>query len=70
MEEARANLERLEDVISEVERAVRSLKRQAGKARRYNRLREAMDRLEKLFSVKRAARQEKQLVQNGLVRRG
>ena len=36
LEEARANLERLDDVISEVERAVRSLKRQANAARRYN----------------------------------
>jgi chromosome segregation protein len=36
LEEARANLERIDDVISEVERAVRSLKRQANAAQRYN----------------------------------
>ena len=35
LEEATANLLRLDDVISEVERALRSLKRQASKARRY-----------------------------------
>jgi len=35
LEEARANLLRLEDVIGEVERALRSLKRQASAARRY-----------------------------------
>ncbi len=36
LEEARLNLDRLDDVIGEVERAVRSLKRQANAARRYN----------------------------------
>ncbi|HVR28179.1 MAG TPA: AAA family ATPase [Thermoanaerobaculia bacterium] len=35
LEEANANLERLEDVILEVERSVRSLKRQASAARRF-----------------------------------
>jgi chromosome segregation protein len=35
LEEARANLLRLDDVIGEVERALRSLKRQANAARRY-----------------------------------
>ncbi|HLE84251.1 MAG TPA: chromosome segregation protein SMC, partial [Thermoanaerobaculia bacterium] len=35
LEEARANLLRLDDVIGEVERALRSLKRQASAARRY-----------------------------------
>ncbi|HSL84315.1 MAG TPA: hypothetical protein VLF66_16195, partial [Thermoanaerobaculia bacterium] len=35
LEEARANLLRLDDVIGEVERALRSLKRQAGAARRF-----------------------------------
>src|SRR6185295_4368778 len=35
LQEATANLLRLDDVISEVERALRSLKRQAGAARRY-----------------------------------
>jgi chromosome segregation protein len=35
LEEAQANLDRLEDIVSEVERALRSLRRQAGAARRY-----------------------------------
>jgi chromosome segregation protein len=35
LQEATANLLRIDDVISEVERALRSLKRQAGAARRY-----------------------------------
>jgi len=35
LEEARANLLRLDDVVGEVERALRSLKRQANAARRY-----------------------------------
>ncbi len=35
LSEAEANLMRLDDIISEVERALRSLKRQAGAARRY-----------------------------------
>ena len=35
LEEATANLVRLDDIIAEVERALRSLKRQAGAARRY-----------------------------------
>ncbi len=35
LEEARANLSRLDDVLSEVQRAMRSLKRQANAAKRY-----------------------------------
>jgi chromosome segregation protein len=35
LEEARANLARLDDIVSEVERSLRSLKRQANAARRY-----------------------------------
>ena len=35
LEEATANLLRLDDIVSEVERSLRSLKRQAGAARRY-----------------------------------
>ena len=41
LEEARANLARLDDILSEVARAMRSLKRQANAAKRY---REAQDR--------------------------
>jgi chromosome segregation protein len=35
LEEARANLARLDDIVSEIERSLRSLKRQANAARRY-----------------------------------
>lgn len=48
LESAKQNLSRLNDIISEVERQVNSLKRQAQKARRYRRLREEMRSLQKL----------------------
>ncbi|HWN98272.1 MAG TPA: AAA family ATPase [Blastocatellia bacterium] len=48
LESAKHNLTRLNDIISEVERQVNSLKRQAQKARRYQRLREEMRSLMKL----------------------
>lgn len=41
LEEARDNLSRLDDILSEVERSLRSLKRQAGAARRFNERKEA-----------------------------
>jgi chromosome segregation protein len=47
LESAKQNLTRLNDIISEVERQVNSLKRQAQKARRYRRLREEMRGLQK-----------------------
>ncbi|HET9532785.1 MAG TPA: hypothetical protein VFQ92_20690, partial [Blastocatellia bacterium] len=47
LESARQNLLRLNDIISEVERQVNSLKRQAQKARRFRRLREEMRGLQK-----------------------
>jgi chromosome segregation protein len=46
LESAKQNLTRLNDIISEVERQVNSLKRQAQKARRYKRLREEMRALQ------------------------
>ena len=49
LESAKQNLTRLNDIISEVERQVNSLKRQAQKARRYRRLREEMRSLQKLI---------------------
>jgi len=58
---AQQNLLRVNDIVYEITRQMSSLKRQAGKARRYNRLRKAMDRLEKIFSVKRAELQEQTL---------
>ncbi|MGA9773560.1 MAG: AAA family ATPase [Blastocatellia bacterium] len=48
IESAKQNLTRLNDIISEVERQVNSLKRQAQKARRYRRLREEMRGLLKI----------------------
>src|SRR5262249_31459827 len=48
LESARQNLTRLNDIISEVERQVNSLKRQAQKARRYRRLRDEMRALLKI----------------------
>jgi chromosome segregation protein len=48
LESAKHNLTRLNDIISEVERQVNSLKRQAQKARRYRRLREEMRALLKV----------------------
>ncbi|HYL98018.1 MAG TPA: AAA family ATPase, partial [Blastocatellia bacterium] len=49
LESARQNLTRLNDIISEVERQVNSLKRQAAKARRYRRLRDEMRSLLRLI---------------------
>jgi chromosome segregation protein len=48
LESAKQNLVRLNDIISEIERQVNSLKRQAQKARRYRRLREEMRGVQKL----------------------
>jgi chromosome segregation protein len=48
LESAKQNLTRLNDIISEIERQVNSLKRQAQKARRYRRLREEMRGLQKV----------------------
>jgi chromosome segregation protein len=49
LESAKHNLARLNDIISEVERQVNSLKRQAQKARRYRRVREEMRSLLKII---------------------
>ena len=48
LESAKQNLTRLNDIISEIERQVNSLKRQAQKARRYRRMREEMRSLQKV----------------------
>ena len=48
LDSAKQNLTRLNDIISEIERQVNSLKRQAQKARRYRRMREEMRGLQKV----------------------
>lgn len=60
---AQQNLMRVNDIVYEITRQMSSLKRQAGKARRYRRFREEMERLEKAFAVKRSEQQEKTLHQ-------
>jgi chromosome segregation protein len=51
LEAARANLNRLSDIISEIERQVGSLRRQAAKARRYRQIREELrDLLRKVYA--------------------
>ncbi len=61
LEEATANLIRLDDIIAEVERALRSLKRQASSARRY-REREALHReLLEAVLLGRAGRMHREL---------
>lgn len=52
LESARQNLTRLNDIVSEVDRQINSLKRQAAKARRYKRLRDEMrDLLRDVFAA-------------------
>jgi chromosome segregation protein len=53
LEAAQQNLARVEDIIAEVERQRGALKRQAAKARRYRRLREALGRWEKVVFARR-----------------
>ncbi|HSB10836.1 MAG TPA: AAA family ATPase [Blastocatellia bacterium] len=74
LDSAKQNLTRLNDIISEVERQVNSLKRQAQKARRYRRLREEMRSLLKVIftadyyrlneSIERVARELDEAEQN------
>jgi len=53
LDAAQQNLTRLDDIVFEVEKQVGSLKRQAGKARRYQRLRDEMRRWEKVLFARR-----------------
>ncbi|MGH9337376.1 MAG: AAA family ATPase, partial [Vicinamibacteria bacterium] len=54
LQAAQQNLFRVNDIVYEITRQMNSLKRQAGKARRYRRLSGALQRIEKVVSVKRA----------------
>jgi chromosome segregation protein len=54
LQAAQQNLLRVNDIVYEVERQMNSLKRQAGRARRYRRLRDAMSHLEKIAAVKKS----------------
>jgi len=53
LQAAQQNLFRVNDIVYEITRQMNSLKRQAGKARRYRRLSEALHRLEKIVAVKK-----------------
>jgi chromosome segregation protein len=53
LEAARQNLTRIADIVFEVEKQTGSLKRQAAKARRYQRLRDEMRRWEKVLFARR-----------------
>ncbi len=51
IELTKGNLQRVEDILVEVERQMRSLKRQAGKARRYKAIGQEIQRLELILSA-------------------
>src|SRR5688500_15495278 len=53
LEAAQQNLTRVDDIVFEVEKQRGALKRQAAKARRYKRLREALRRWEKVQFAQR-----------------
>src|ERR671920_2250562 len=53
LEAAQQNLTRIDDIVFEVEKQRGTLKRQAGKARRYKRLREELRRWEKVLFARR-----------------
>jgi chromosome segregation protein len=55
LEASRVNLSRINDILDEVNRQVNSLKRQAGKARRYGELREELRGRQKLTMASRLA---------------
>ncbi len=59
--EAAGNLLRLDDILAEVERNLRSLRRQAGAARRYEERRRELEQLERLWLGHRLATLEREL---------
>ncbi len=61
LQAAQQNLLRVNDIVYEVERQMNSLKRQAGKARRYKRLRASMSHIEQIVAVKKSQELERKL---------
>lgn len=61
LESSRQNLSRLNDIISEIERQIGSLKRQAARARRYKRLREQLRALQAIVFREEAQRLQSEL---------
>ena len=61
LEATQANLLRVNDIIVEVERQIRSLKRQAGKARRYRKLRDELRSQERIQFAVRSRRLDTEL---------
>lgn len=61
LQAAQQNLLRVNDIVYEVERQMNSLKRQAGKARRYKRLRGSIAHLERIAGVKKSREIETEL---------
>ncbi len=61
LQAAQQNLLRVNDIVYEVGRQMNSLKRQAGKARRYKRLRASMSQLEQITAVKKSREFERKL---------
>ncbi len=63
LEATQANLLRVQDVVAEVERQIRALRRQAGRARRYRRLRDELRRQETSHVALRAERLDRELAE-------
>ena len=61
LQAAQQNLLRVNDIVYEVGRQMNSLKRQAGKARRYKRLRASMSQLEQIAAVWKSREFERKL---------
>jgi len=61
LEATQANLLRVNDIVLEVERQIRSLKRQAAKARRYRKLRDELRTLERVGFGVRAREMDREL---------